>query len=98
MIKPLLLSLSLLVAGCAATAQWSHPAKTEAQFAADQERCEVEAKVHVQRHHKPGSNIDLQGLARIFEIMEQRSLDSQYNAELRRYVSDCLQTQGWVLK
>jgi hypothetical protein len=96
--KPLLLSLPLLVAGCAATAQWSHPVKGEVQFAVDQERCEVEAKVHVQRHHKPESNIDLQGLARIFAIMEQRSLDSQYSSELRRYVSECLQAQGWVLK
>jgi hypothetical protein len=90
--------LSLALAGCAITPQWSHPSKGEAQFAADQERCEVEAKVHVQRHHVPDSNVDLQGLARIFRIMEERSLENQYQAELRRYVSDCLQAQGWVLK
>ncbi len=95
--KSLLLALVLL-AGCATAPQWSHPSKTEAQLAADQERCEVEAKVNVQKLHLQGSNVDLQGLARIFRIMEERSLENQYQAELRRYVTDCLQAQGWVAK
>ena len=96
--KLLLLSLLAMV-GCASVQpQWSHPAKGEAQLAVDQERCEVEAKVHVQRQHLPESNVDLQGLARIFRIIEQRSLDNQYQADLRRYIESCLQAQGWAVK
>ncbi len=94
-----LLLLSLFLAGCAALPQqWSHPTKSESQFAVDQERCQVEAKVNVQKLHAPESKVDLQGLARIFRIMEERNLENQYQADLRRYVSDCLQAQGWVLK
>ena len=96
--KLLLLSLLALV-GCASVQpQWSHSDKGEAQWAVDQERCEVEAKVHVQKQHLPESNIDLQGLARIFRIIEQRGLDNQYQADLRRYVESCLQAQGWSAK
>jgi hypothetical protein len=94
-----LLLLSLCLTGCAVLPQqWSHSTKPESQFAADQERCQVEAKVNVQKPHAPESKVDLQGLARIFRIMEERNLESQYQADLRGYVSDCLQAQGWVLK
>lgn len=87
---------SLVLVGCASgPTQWVSSTKPAAEFARDQEFCQVEAKAHVQRQSLSESSVDLTGLASVFRLMEERSINKRYQADLDAHAAECLKLRGW---
>ena len=88
--------ITIAVVGCAsAPTQWVSASKPAVELARDLEFCQVEAKARVQRAPLSESNVNLTGLASIFRIMEQSSLDRQYDADLQTAIAECMKARGW---
>jgi hypothetical protein len=52
----------------------------------------------VTRHEAPPKKVQFEGLAAIFSILGERGRDSQYESDLREFISSCLQNKGWVIQ
>jgi len=88
--------MTAAVVGCAsAPTAWVSTSKPATELARDLEFCQVDVKARVQRAPLSESNVNLTGLASIFRIMEQNSLDRQYDADLQTAIGECMKARGW---
>lgn len=86
----------LLVVGCAvAPTRWVHPDRPKDTVDADRGYCETLARSQTVRPQAPPPSVNFTGLASIFRMVSESSLDREYEAELDRQVSECLQKKGW---
>ena len=91
-------ALVVLIAGCAsAPTRWVHPDRPKDSVEADREACSTIARSQTERPKAPPPSVNFTGLASVFRMMGESSLDREYQAEIDRQVSQCLQKRGWRL-
>ena len=59
--------------------------------------CETAARAEVTRPQAPPPVVNFTGLASVIRMMDQATIDREFEAEVRRHSAECLKKKGWRL-
>lgn len=92
-----LLSLHLL-AGCAANHIWVHPDHPGSSVELDYLFCETNTRNEAKRSQVQPPVVNLTGLANVIRMINEATLDREYESQVQRLIGECLKKKGWRLK